>query len=308
MKGFSLEEFKKRTKKGVERFNNPDNRYRWTIYKSLEGIEHPEDIINTPIFELTTKTLNEHYKVHSHECRTMSHVCFGRFLFYARQVQIKGYRIVFTSLLHKKQTLHGNNFCWMSHEQISFWLDTVKNDSGLDFYYRIKETVNNFQITFDFKELSVLQIKYILFWERYLFEVLLSFQVLDVIYLKRHYFKNESLQNLITLTTNCLIRCSIHPHNSIDPGGNFIDIEELRKRLRQKNRANVTTIFDKNYLDPVDIYRDKYLDFSRYVRDINRYTGEWWLSFRKRRFKVYKDLYKTYKDLEIKYKEEESAE
>lgn len=308
MRKFSLEEFKKRTKKGVSIYNNPDNQYKWKIYEFLEGIEHPDDIINTPIFELTRKTLDKHYKVSNVLCHATSNVCFGRFLSIARQFQTGSYRIVFTSILRKIQTSFGNNFCWASREQISFWLDTVKNDSGLDFYYKIEENEKNFRITFDFKKLSILQIKYILFWERYLFEVFLSFQVLDVIYLKRYYFENESLQNLVTLTTNCLIRCNIYPHNSIDPGGNFIDIEELRKRLRQKNRANVTTIFDKNYSNPVDINRYKYPDFSRYFRDINRYTGEWWLSFRKRRFKVYKDLYKTYKDLEIKYKEEESAE
>ena len=96
MRRISLEEFKKRTKKGVSIYNNPDNQYKWKIYEFLKGIEHSEDIINTPIFELTRKTLDKHYKVSNVLCHATSNVCFGRFLFIAAATKISPINIVIT--------------------------------------------------------------------------------------------------------------------------------------------------------------------------------------------------------------------
>ena len=222
----------------VSIYSNRRNSYRWII---VDNITKDKRLLDTPLFGLTKMKVDNNNFTYIASGKTYGYMCFGQFTHKIQVMQKQRYhRIVFTSIPNtiqiNKQT---NNHCWATLELINFWLEVAKEETGLDFYFNVRKVRNNhLNINFDFKELNFSQIKYILFWTRYLFEYPDSLCMLDAVLLKRDYFPEESLCNLLTLTATCQrYNRAVHidPFQCISVNYQFITLDYLRNKLDSNN-------------------------------------------------------------------------
>lgn len=234
----------------VSVYYNRSNSYRWII---VDNITKSKQLLDTPLFGLTKKKIDNNNFKYIASGRTYGYMCFGQFTHRIQVRQKQRYhRIVFTSIPNTIQVdTHTNNHCWATLELINFWLEVAKEEAGLDFYFNVKKVRNHhLNINFDFKKLNFSQIKYIIFWTRYLFEYPDSLCMLDAVLLKRDYFPEESLCNLLTLTASCQrynqgIRVNSTQCISVDY--QFITLDYLRNKLNCKASISETfALVDSN--------------------------------------------------------------
>lgn len=305
----NLEEIKQKTNVNLTRFFQLHNVYKW---KEISDITENKDYTNIPLFEVSKKELSDSTKFSIlGDDGTTGWVCFGAFLFhYPRRSRTS--RILFDITPRKVLKGTENNHCWFNIEQLNYWIYTMKQETGLDFFYKITEGENNYHIIFDFKKLCFQQIKYILFWTRYTFEYPASFSALDAILLKRDYFPEEPLTNLLTLAAVCQSANTTHitEYQNITIKGKFLQLEEFQRRIQQRNCRSVSSIFESSCKPP-----SSYTERNRVTHVFNYDIPDWykarnmngkdWIEYTDR-FKIYQDVYPLLKEHEIKLKEEEA--
>lgn len=303
MININLEEIKQKTSKGLSKYNNLHNVYGWKDIVDLTEDKRFENIPLTDI-EGRLRTDDKNLLRVQHDAPIIPYVCFGRF----NQCRLKkNSRIVFTITPYKELIdSNTNNHCWMNIHQVNYWIETMRDETGLDFFYEVVEKKDKFIITFDFKKLRKIQMKYVLFWTRYLYEYPSSFVALDAMLLKhQEKYKNETLQNLLTLCSICQVNNKnfwINRDQNITVTGNFIQKELLSKRLSQGNRTLISSMFSPATVRYSPAVGYKFLGetvIPNFIgHDVDVLTGETWID-NTERFKIYDEYYPRLKQLEL---------
>lgn len=303
MININLEEIKQKTSKGLSKYNNLHNVYGWKDIVDLTEDKRFENIPLTDI-EGRLRTDDKNLLRVQHDAPIYSFMCFGRF----NQCRLKkNSRIVFTITPYKELIdSNTNNHCWMNIHQVNYWIETMRDETGLDFFYEVVEKKDKFIITFDFKKLRKIQMKYVLFWTRYLYEYPSSFVALDAMLLKhQEKYKNETLQNLLTLCSICQVNNKnfwINRDQNITVTGNFIQKELLSKRLSQGNRTLISSMFSPATVRYSPAVGYKFLGetvIPNFIgHDVDVLTGETWID-NTERFKIYDEYYPRLKQLEL---------
>ena len=294
-----LEEIKKKTQRAPDRFANFANTYSWEEYWIK-----PEDNLNdTPLYNFQPEALIDKRVGGGNATRS---ACFGKF---TKQYSIHfatGYRLLFTIYIYR--VLHteiDNNLCWMNYDQLRYWIDILKQEADLDFFYKIEEYEDYlYKVYFDFKTpLNRRKIKYILFWTRYAFELPAGYLALDALLLKRDYYPKESITNLLTLVANCnrCLALRMSPSQCITALGKFVSKKHLVSELNNKGFDSVQEIFGRSGFMG-EAYNTVYgisLPTTDWCPLNNQRTCENW-EHMEDRFKLYKELYPLFKETEIK--------
>ena len=288
-----LEEVKKVTKYAPSRYAELNNVYSWWEYTYRGQLKY----LDSPIYDLSSDVVIKNF--YQYESGSARYVCFGK---YTRDYRIRKYpgsRIRFKITVRRKVEDHlVNNLCWMNPEQLNYWISLLKEELGLRFYHKVEECGNGayYDIHFDFLELSNTAIKYVLFWTRYAFELPAGYLALDALLLKRDYYPEETVQNLLTLvavlSNNLQVRMSAS--QCITTIGKFIKPEILAERLN--TYSQVLDIFER-IVDRDNRYAINGKVLPQDYCPENR-TAESWLG-RTGRFKTYQDYYPLFKSQEI---------
>lgn len=285
--------------------------YNWYSWKEVMDVTKNKEFYDVPLIDVPVEELHKEGKLQVlYRSSFTYYVCFGRFTMnYHRKKRSNVSRILFDVAPSLKVLgQHENNHCWMNEEQLSFWISTIREEAGLDFFYRIETRDDNrYHILFDFKRLNKTAIKYILFWTRYAFEYPASFCALDAMLLKRDYYPEETMQNLLTLTGVCQrnnLCYRINPDQCITVNGNFITQNALRQKL--KTAKCIQNMF--GYPDGVWGWQADKIYGATIKSFITKSgcNGKLWLGTTER-FDSYTKIYKVLKEHEIqeKVKEEE---
>lgn len=305
-----LEEIKKKTSKGLTQYYNFNNIYRW--FEAIDTTENKEykevplyEIVNYDTFGKTPVPQGLQLFGTGNDFRDWG--CFGRFTYYYTRHKRTG-RIIFEIKVKSKMSDRLNNHSWMTIEQMTYWIQTLQQESGLDFFFKViqNDSDNSYRILFDFKKCTRLQMKYVLFWTRYIYEYPTSFCALDAMLLKRDFYPEETLQNLVTLVLDCQRLNSFHASTSqnLTINGNFITPEELHRKLTSPKTRFVSSLFGScGFYDSRTIYGIELVSFFN-ERTI---TAEKWLS-KVNRFDLYHRVYPALKEHELKLKKIEEKE
>ncbi len=255
-------------------------------------------------------------------------VCFGEFLtrggseIYRAKQYFHEYRHTFISIVLKQyfSHYHNNNFTWLRKDQLEQHLDYCKEVFGFDFNYKVEERVLSkydkyypgkecYRVLFDFKNLSYVKVKLLLFWYRLAVEFPSNLALIDALELKRNYFPEEELYNLLLIPSRYQVRCLRPTHipesQSISIIGGFVKRDILKERLQEKSFVN--DLFEANFEEsyPLSSYVNDY--FILASGENNTYLDRFNVWFSKeemdKRFNVYKKLYGWYKKYEVEVTE-----
>ena len=296
MVDINLEKIKALTKVPLSKYYNLRNQYSW---EEVYDTSNDKRLLDVPLYNRSKDT--EMYLRRVYSSGQKSYVCFGLFTVqYARQSTKN--RILFRITPNRKLlNSTTNNHCWMNINQLNYWIQTMKEDSGLDFFYRIRQDDTKYIIDYDFKSLNRLQMKYILFWTRYTYEYPASFLALGAMILKRDYYPEETLQNLLTLVSDCqrINAVPLTPYQCITNKGNFITLEAFREKINSRNRRSVTSIFGTIPGSMSKLCGMQLKDFYC----VDNITGSSWID-NTSRFNIYTEAYPILKSREIKVENE----
>ena len=294
MVDINLEEIKKKTENAPSRYAELSNVYSWWEYTYADS---KPKYLDSPIYDLSPDVVSkEFFQYGSGNAR---YVCFGR---YTRDYHIRkctGSRIVFKITVRRKVNEDRliNNLCWMNPEQLNYWINLLREELGLEFFHRVEEVNDEYYyIHFDFLNLTNTAIKYVLFWTRYAFELPAGYYALDALILKRDYYPEETVQNLLTLASvlsnNLPTRMSAS--QCITTVGKFIKSEVLVERFKTYSQIfdifeRITDDFNSHAINGKTFPQDYYPDYR---------TATSWL-IRSSRFKTYQEFYPIFKEREI---------
>lgn len=309
------------------------NRYSFSIYRTrflsnFIPIKFPETLATIESEKL--KSISKYSLIYyGFEHR----VCFGRYL---EIVDQRGYwgssyrsRFVWTPYT-KIYSPEQGNFTWMTKEMLIEHLNYPKDILGLNYDVNVfdpdtsgeNSKGEHWNIVFDFKQLTFIEIKFVLFWARYAAEVPSCFALIDALILKERY-KDEELYNLLIMASFLQryhfmgLGGHISDSQCISVFGKFISRQQLINRLKESPDGSVNSIFERTHnstLPGKHEYEVEYanwvLDFKRaiptinlskstgwYDVDLNRIFDEENISIR---LKEYEKLYPKYKSEEIK--------
>lgn len=305
-----LEEIKKKTSKGLTQYYNFNNIYRW--FEAIDTTENKEykevplyEIVNYDTFGKTPVPQGLQLFGTGNDFRDWG--CFGRFTYYYTRHR-RYSRIIFEIKVRSKMSDRLNNHGWMTIEQMTYWIQTLQQESGLDFFFKViqNDSDDSYRILFDFKKCTRLQMKYILFWTRYIYEYPTSFCALDAMLLKRDFYPEETLQNLVTLVLDCQRMNSFYASTSqnLTVNGNFITPEELHRKLTSPKTRFVSGLFGScGRYDSRTIYGVELVSFF----NEQTITAEKWLR-KTNRFDLYHRMYPALKEHELKLKKIEEKE
>lgn len=279
------------------------NRYRWVELRRLS-----RKYAKTPLLDLDIKSLARNREVLPREME-FTYVCFGRYLYdvhYAHRT-----RTLFYIYTNRSFANGENNFCWWHKDQIEYWIEAAKQEAELDFSYRVEEfksaRLNDrpmWKISLNLTHLTKNQRKFLLFWIRNLYEWPANFCALDAMILKRDYFPEESLINLLTLTTNyslCNGGVLISFDQNLSLGGKFITSKCLSSRLHNSEYKLVSSVFDSRRSDTTDIYNHNKIfgeSIVPFIRRGTHLTANGWVD-KAERFDHYVNIYPHFKENEI---------
>lgn len=310
MINLNLEEIKSKVSGCIVRYRNTQNRYSWKEYRDTTGKYKDISLLGLSEIQLRARKIEQ---IGIDTAPFSDYSCFGRFTYgYSRKQQDS--RIIFTCRCYNTvQHKTINNYCWMDEDLLHYWFDTIREESGLDFFYSIEpgSAKNTIDINFDFKSLNRYQMKFLLFWTRQIFEYPDSLCALDAIILKRDYFPDETLCNLLVLTSDCQLANAfqINPYQCLTVDGNFLAEEELKRRLTRKTATLVNSTFghykQEKSKDPeyrgLCIYGEKVIGFDKRVNNLFSPIKDW--IDKDERFELYTRIYPVLKEHEIPYKE-----
>ena len=293
-----LEEIKKKTQRAPGTFANHANTYSWNEYR----IKPEDNLDDTPLYNFQPEALIAKRVGYGNAIKS---ICFGKFTKHYSINCVIGYRLLFTVYIYRVlQTEIDNNLCWMNYDQLRYWIDILKQEADLDFFYKIEEYEDYlYKVHFDFKTpLNRKKIKYILFWTRYAFELPAGYLVLDALLLKRDYYPNESITNLLTLVANCnrCLSVRMSPAQCITVLGKFVSKKHLVSELNN-GFDSVQEIFGRSGFigENFNTVYGIELPTTDWCPPNNQRTYENW-EHMEDRFTLYKKLYPLFKETEIK--------
>ena len=262
-------------------------------------------------------------------------ICFGRFL--KAFLSSSPARVQFIWLPYfDPHRIDSANFVWMTEEQLKEHISFPKNYYGLDYDVRLytpKDSIkfcevnesfsgNYYTIVFDFKKLTYIEIKFVLFWSRYAAEFPSNFAFLDALLLKQKY-PEEELLNLLIMASMYFNRHNsnnlyISASQCISLYGKFATREYLLRSMKNYHQGNLVDIFERG---PRSLHSE-YSEFDErfflkceYVREgekvdlfqldrrghevllLSKYLEESEVEYR---LMQYEELYKYYKEEELK--------
>lgn len=215
------------------------------------------------------------------------------------------------------------NFTWMTRDQLINHLNYCKDYLGLDYEVNIEDELGYeqntagftdfYKICFDFKKLSYLQIKFVLFWSRYACEFWSNLALLDAMLLKEAVFPEEELYNLLVMSSLVLMMTTykmscpgyISEGQCLSIYGKFISKKNLITILNNFSTGQITElVFNRiNYDAWVNSAPD--IKFPKINVKVNNTTYDIdilgkWLNDESinKRLEVYKKLYPWYKSEE----------
>ena len=243
--------------------------------------------------------------------------CFGAFLHNWQGNQY--YRCLLVSYVTKQYDYEKrhNNFTWLSAKQIEQHLEYCKEVFGLVFNYQVTECEKHYYVYFDFCNLSFRQVKLLLFWYRMVVEFPSNLAMIDALELKKNYFPEEELYNLLLIPAR--YHQNVHPTHipssqCISIYGRFIPRDLLQQRLNSDPSydAQVKDLFipksgrEQKNCTLINVDKDK-LFIEKELIDPNVTTIEFksWFSDEKvkERMQKYTELYSWYKEEELKKEE-----
>ena len=254
------EYFKEEIKRFVS-FYHYWNRYSFSIYKTrflsdLIPIKFPETLATIESKKL--KSISKYSLInYGFDHRS----CFGRYL---EIVDQRGYwgssyrsRFVWTPYT-KLYSPEQGNFTWMTKEMLIEHLNYPKDILGLNYDVNVFDPDisgedskgEHWNIVFDFKKLTFIEIKFVLFWARYAAEVPSCLALIDALILKEKY-RDEELYNLLIMASffqRYHFKGSgghISDGQSISIFGKFISRQQLINRLKESPDGSVNLIFER---------------------------------------------------------------
>lgn len=319
----------------IYKFPNYWNSYSAEYYADYRVRDIKESLIDNPVLQNIQPTLDLPLDA--------IRVCFGAFItdvnyrmmgrFSREQVRplihidILKDRLLEKALNSNKTFV--NNISWMTREQLEEHINYLVSPDGLNIpvHISIKEPRNlrkryfkrivvpNYLVEIDFTNKTTLkEIKFVLFWLRYVYEAPSNIAMIDA-YLLKELFTEEELYNLLILASKMVSKCVTEINNAqcIHYRGWFCEKTRMLQGLKDDSTSDVSDLFKKYPLNHVYTNRNvnyrldsvckKFKDFvsTELPKDGYPYFPlDKWLKFEDR-FKYYEELYHIYKSDELKY-------
>ena len=236
------------------RYFGNGNRYRYWIYSISE-----RNKINGTI--KTIKDARRLSPIHEHSCVNSPYICYGPFL---RNLETSRdaarTNSVFVSYMNKSIS-SGNyatcNFTWLTKDQIAEHINYCKERLALNFEFVIKENKQTYSVLFDFRNLSHLQVKFVLFWTRYVWEYPSNLALFDAMVLKKLH-PEEELFNLLALASGSHRCFRIEGDHEIyrdqcicNKIAAFLPIETVHSLLNNKPFGRIENFFTRINVTPI---------------------------------------------------------
>lgn len=204
----------------------------------------------------------------------------------------------------------GRNLTWMTKEQLTEHLNSLKSVLGFDVEFLILEEKNTdyIMVVFETSKLTRLQFKFTCCWIRYAYQFPESAILIDAYRLKElPEYRNENIFNLFLVPARYLVSgvswgevMMIRPDQKISTTGRFVSTEVLREKLSNGKSTRLSSIFPTLH---------KSINEPRY-EEIADQVGKFipWLDDNKFfdiRLPKYREIYQLLKDNEVSKHEKE---
>ena len=243
--------------KNFSSFYSYCNHYAFNTYDLWHDI--PNDI------DFSDKvTLNNTY-FKSSKSSSCHRICFGKFL--NKLSRSSRAQFIWMPYITTPNSQGCANFTWLTKEELEKHVLYPKTHYGLDYNVRVyspEEFVYTddsedlpfgtyFTVIFDFKKLTYINIKFVLFWARYATEFPSNLVLLDAKLLKQLY-PEEELLNLLIMSSmffryHNTDNYSVSYDQCISLYGKFATKEYLIKRMYQNPEGSLISIFDRFHVN-----------------------------------------------------------